>query len=308
MAVEGITNLVQGSPEQFPGQNQTPQPMTSTLRIGDAGNTPVAEDTYTPSTQNKSAQVSAQDAGIFQVNQGALATAPVNHQFALAALNTNQNGAPSQTALTPTATNSGNAPTLSSQNNSLLKTAAQTGSAPATQATADPAPTAQAQNQIQALNAALPALGLTNEEIQQIDRIASLAQNFNPAAYASLVSQFESLAQQTAQQGAPAPGAAAAPGAAGTANPAASVNGITYQLQGALIHFSAQKGAGNEAAGSGNGQETTSSDGQNNAAGSQNAQAQFTPSAGNGQTVQAQSPQQSTNAGTPNLQTPQILP
>jgi len=47
------------------------------------------------------------------------------------------------------------------------------------------------QIQIQALNAALPALGLTIAEIQLIDRIASLAHNFNPAAYANLVNQFE---------------------------------------------------------------------------------------------------------------------
>jgi hypothetical protein len=195
------------------------------------------------------------------------------------------------------------------QSVSGAKAANQTGAAVATQTTANSAATAQVQNQIQALNAALPSLGLTNEEIQQIDRIASLAGNFNPAAYASLVSQFESLAQQAAQQGAPTPGAAPIQGAATPPSPAVSVNGITYQLQGVLIHFSAQKGTAESGAGNGDGQGqgNTSNNGQQNAGGLQLAQVQFTLSTGDGQTVQVQAPQLSTNAGTPNLQTPQIV-
>ena len=51
------------------------------------------------------------------------------------------------------------------------------------------------QEQIQILNASLPALGLSKVEIQEIDHIATQIQNFNPAAYATLVNQFEALAQ-----------------------------------------------------------------------------------------------------------------
>ena len=58
------------------------------------------------------------------------------------------------------------------------------------------------QEQIQALNASLPALGLSKVEIQEIDSIATQIQNFNPAAYAALVNQFEALAQQATQQNA----------------------------------------------------------------------------------------------------------
>jgi len=308
MAVGSITNLIQNISEQFPGQTQDPQPVTSALRTGNAGSTAVAEDTYTPSAQNKFAPTSAQDAGIIQVNQGTLATGPENYQFALVGANTVQNGTPTQ-AVFSTPANSGNTQTAAAQNNSGTKAANQTGATPAAQTTAVPAATEQAQNQIQALNAALPALGLTNEEIQQIDRIASLAGNFNPAAYASLVSQFESLAQQAAQQGVPTPGAAAIQGAAAPSNPAVSVNGVTYQLQGALIHFSAQKGAADSGAGNGNGQGqgNTTNNGQDNAGGLQLAQVQFTLSTANGQTVQVQAPQLSPNAGTANLQTPQIV-
>ena len=42
-------------------------------------------------------------------------------------------------------------------------------------------------------------------EIQEIDRIASQIQDFNPAAYTSLVNQFEALAQQATQQNAANP-------------------------------------------------------------------------------------------------------
>jgi hypothetical protein len=62
------------------------------------------------------------------------------------------------------------------------------------------------QEKIQALNASLPALGLSKVEIQEIDRLATLIQNFNPGAYADLVNQFEALGQQSTQ-----PSAASAP-------------------------------------------------------------------------------------------------
>ena len=58
-----------------------------------------------------------------------------------------------------------------------------------------------------ALNAGLPALGLSKVEVQEIDNLATQIQNFNPATYTNLVNQFEALAQQTTQQGAPNPAA-----------------------------------------------------------------------------------------------------
>jgi hypothetical protein len=36
-------------------------------------------------------------------------------------------------------------------------------------------------------------------EIQEIDRLATLIQNFNPAVYTDLVNQFETLGQQVTQ-------------------------------------------------------------------------------------------------------------
>jgi hypothetical protein len=296
MAVTSITNLVPSFPDQFPEQTQNSQPVTGTLQKGNAGNPAVTEDTFISSKQNKFAPLSAQDAGIFQVNQGNQTLIPANNEPAQTGLNAIPKGAPAQAA-SSTSVGAFSSQTATAQSKTATDAAAQAGAAPGTQTPANPAAAAAAQNQIEALNAALPSLGLTNEEIQQIDRIASLAGNYNPAAYASLVSQFESLAQQAAQQAAPNPGSAAIPGAGAPSNPSVSANGVTYQLQGALIDLSAQKGAENNGANSGQG----------NAAGLQLSQVQFSLSTNNGQTVQVQAPQQSTNAGTPDLQAPQIV-
>ncbi len=49
------------------------------------------------------------------------------------------------------------------------------------------------------MNAELLGLGLTNSDIQTIDRLATVAQNFNPLVYNDLIQQFEAqAAQQTA--------------------------------------------------------------------------------------------------------------
>jgi hypothetical protein len=305
MAVTSITNLVPSFPDQFPGNAQNPQPATGTSPKGIGSNPTVVEDTFTPSKQNNFALATAQDAGIFQLNQGAQTAVPAGNELAQTGLSAIQTGEPTQTASTTTV-NASSTQGTSAQPGTATIAAAKAGADPAAQTAANPA---AAQNQIQALNAALPSLGLNNEEIQQIDRIASLVGNFNPAAYASIVSQFESLAQQAAQQGAPNTGATAIPGTGAPSNPSVSANGVTYQLQGALIHFSVQNAVENSGAGNGNGQgqSNTSNNGQGNAAGLQVSQVQFALSTGNGQTVQVQAPQQSTNAGTPDLQGPQIV-
>ena len=308
MAVTSITNLVPNFPDQFPGNTQDPQPLTSALQKGNGSNPAVAEDTFTPSKQNKFALATAQDAGIFQVSQGAQTAVPANNEPDQTALNAIQIGGPAQAA-SNTTVDAFNTQSATAQSRTAADAATQTGAAPATQTAANPAATSAAQNQIEALNAALPSLGLTNEEIQQIDRIASLVGNFNPAAYASLVSQFESLAQQAKQQAAPNPGSAAIPGTSAPSNPSVSANGITYQLQGALVQFSAQKDSEDNGSGNGNGwvEGNNANSGHGNAAGLQVSQVQFALSTGSGQTVQVQAPQQSTNAGNPKLQAPQIV-
>jgi len=201
MAVEGIGNLTQNLAEQLREQKQNPQAGANTPDAGNADNVAATEDTFTPSTQSISAQDDAQDAGIFQVGQRALTAATANILFEQTTPNTDQNAPPAQDASTTT-TNTGNPqPDAASSSNApahpgQLFAPALAGQAPPAEAV----PATNVQEQVQALNASLPALGLSKVEIQQIDSLATQIQNFNPAAYTTLVNQFEALVQQPTQQ------------------------------------------------------------------------------------------------------------
>jgi hypothetical protein len=204
MAVESIGNLVQSLADQVPGQTNETQVGANAPGTGNIGDTVATEDTFTLSTQSTSAQDTAQDAGIFQVSQGALTAVTANILFAQRIANTNPNGAQGADPSAPT-TNAGDAqPGAAANSNAAANPGQLFAAIPAAQAaaTAAAATSANVQQQLQALNAALPALKLSKEEIQEIDRIASQIQNFNPAAYTSLVSQFETQAQLPAEQSA----------------------------------------------------------------------------------------------------------
>ncbi len=163
----------------------------------------VTEDTFTPSGQSNSAQATAQDAGIFQVSPGALTAATANILIEQAASNGTPNGSPAQIA-SGTTTNAGNPQPGAATNSNAPANPGQlfapdpAGQPPAAKAV----PTTNVQEKVLSLNASLPALGLSKVEIQEIDNIATQIQNFNPAAYAALVNQFEALAQQATQQNA----------------------------------------------------------------------------------------------------------
>jgi hypothetical protein len=207
MAVEGIGNLVQLLAEQLREQTPNLQAGTNTPGTENANTVAVTEDTFTPSGQGNPAQASAQDAGIFQVSQGALAGITAGILFAQTNSNANQT-LPSEQQDSGSAANAGNSQQPGA---SAVKTPVVPGQIfppPAGQGSAAKAtPTPNEQEQIQFLNAALPALGLSKVEITEIDNIATQIQNFNPAAYTNLVNQFEALVQQSGQQGAANPAA-----------------------------------------------------------------------------------------------------
>ena len=208
MAVEGIGVLAQILAEQVREQTLNSQAGANTPGIGNAGKVAVAEDTFTPSTQNNSAQATPQDAGIFQVSQGALTAVTARILFAQTNPNATQGGTHPQGAASK-ATNAGNEQPAAAPNPitpvipGQLFVPTPAGQAPAVQA----APTSNEQAKILALNAGLPALGLSKVEIQEIDRLAAQIQNFSPATYTNLVNQFKALAQQETQQGAANPAA-----------------------------------------------------------------------------------------------------
>jgi hypothetical protein len=271
MPVESIANLFRNLSDQLLGLTQGSSVQKSLLGIATPVTAAVAEDTFTPSTQNGSPQPPAQEAGLFQ--------------FAPGTLTANQTGLPSQPApgvheisgaQQAAATAKAGANGISGQPET---------NPPATQATTSAASAAaNIQLQIQSLNAALPALGLTNTEINQIDRIASLVQNFNPAAYANLVSQFEALAQKVGPSAPTSP--TVLPSTSATANPAAPEGGASYQVQEISIKFTASTQPGNSSFAGGGGKNSDGNSLQSNSAGLQFGKIQITLVNSNGQTVQ----------------------
>jgi hypothetical protein len=286
MSVDGIANLFQNLPGQLPGQTQeirTAKDASGTV------NPVVTEDIFTPSTQNPLAPATEQDAGIFQVSRAALIAAAANLLFLPSASNTDQGSAAGQ------ATNAG-APQAAATNTGSAGSAGQpAANTPAAQANLGAAAAATAQIQIQALNAALPSLGLTNNQINEIDRIAALVQNFNPAAYANLVSQFEALAQQAAPSN--AVNQPVIPGTSPATNSGTGANGSGFQVQEVLLKFTgAPQAAAGNTAGSGNGQTAPANTPPTAGPALEIGQVVFTLTNANGQTVQVQSPQQNSNS------------
>jgi hypothetical protein len=223
MAVEGIGNLVQILADQLLEQTLNLQAGGNAQGTGSAGNSTITEDTFTPSAQGNAAQAAAQDAGIFQVSEGTLTAVTANILFARTNPNATLSGAPAQAA-SATTTNAGKAQPAAATTSNIpvvpgqLFAPTRAGQAPSPEAV----PTTNEQEKIQALNASLPALGLSKIEIQEIDRLATLIQNYNPGAYTDLVNQFEALGQQATQ-----PNAASSPANAssvGSQNTPASTN------------------------------------------------------------------------------------
>ncbi|HTC64628.1 MAG TPA: hypothetical protein VK709_17440 [Candidatus Saccharimonadales bacterium] len=273
MPVESITNLIQNLSDQLSGQTQNNSAQKSFLGQS-APLTTAAEDTFTPSTQNGSAQTAAQDVGLFQFAPGTLT-----------AIRTNSTA---QTAVGAPAIASTAQPAAANKSGANGIPEGPTTDSPAAQSAASAAAAANIQLQIQSLNASLPALGLTNTEINQIDRIASLVQNFNPAAYANLVSQFEALAQNS---GAPASASATVlPSTNSAPNSANSATNAGYQVQNVSIKFTGSTQPGNSSFAGGGGNNFDANPPQSNSGGLQIGQVQFTLINGHGQTVQVQAP------------------
>jgi len=271
MPVQSISNLIQNLSDQLFGQTQDDNAQKSLLGLASPVTAAIAEDTFTPSTRSGIAQSAAQEVGLFQFAVGTLTTYPPGSAGQAAT------GAPAISGAAQTAA------TIKAEASGALGQAA-TG-IPADQAATSAAAAANIQLQIESLNAALPALGLTNTEINQIDRIASLVQNFNPAAYANLVSQFEALAQNSASTN-----SAAIP-STNSATPAAnSQTGAGYQVQEISIKFTGSTQPGSSSFAGGGGKSSDPNTPQSNSAGLQIGQVQFTLINGHGQTVQVQAP------------------
>lgn len=141
------------------------------------------EDLFIPSSQTLQSQATAQAAGLFSVPQPSF--------FSAAAHSVLRPNAPAQAGAAQAAT--------------PVAPAAHAGTAasPATAASVATASTtslAAAQEQLQSLNLALAALGLSTQDIRQLDQIASIRNNYNPSAYTAQAYQLEVLAQKAPAQ------------------------------------------------------------------------------------------------------------
>jgi hypothetical protein len=199
MAIAGIGSPVQNLENRLHQQTANSQTGENLQARENAGSVAITEDTSTPSSQNTSAQSPAQAAGIFQLSQRALSSVEANLPSQRATGNARTIGPPGPAepgGQQQAAALNANSPTYRGQLFAPKPPGRTPASVPAT---------ANVQVQIQARNAALPALGLSKVEIQKIDSLAGQVQNFNPAAYTNRVNQCEALAKQSKQHGAPDP-------------------------------------------------------------------------------------------------------
>lgn len=236
MAVASVASHGDGHVNFVLEQNLERPSGTSAAARGNSNNSALAEDTFTPSTQSESAQSTAQAAGIFQLSQAA--TTP-NADAVQTNINPGQNPAPA-VATPARPSNADAASTAGATNANSAAIAAQSTSSAqgASSAALAGAANIEEQGQVQAFNTELAALGLSNYDILQIDRIATAIQNFNPSAYTDLVNQFKRQAQEppelTAAPATSDSGSTASPSTAANANAAsaASVNVTGAQTAG----------------------------------------------------------------------------
>jgi len=180
MALAEIGNLATALVNQLLGQDQNASNTAPAASAPPTNANALPQDHFTPSAQQNSPQNAAQQAGLFQIVQFSALSVAVDITQTRAAV-----PQPAQ-----------NPPPLPVQQ---VTAPAPPQVTPQAAAPATPATTAlSVQDQLQTLNVALAALGLSNSDIQSLDRIASVVRDFNPVAYRNLVFQLQELARQTA--------------------------------------------------------------------------------------------------------------
>jgi myosin heavy subunit len=310
-----LTELLLNSTAEQAQESQAPAPSKANANNGTTA--AATGDQFTLSAQN-----AAQAAGLFTVSQVTLFSAAAEALLAQAAApppnpaNTtapaaNFSAAPA--AQESVAANSAAAaPALAAA--TALATSA-TANAAAANAAAAPVTTASVAQQLQTLNSALVALGLSQADINKIDSVAGFINDFNPAAFTNLANQLETLAQpQTAPQtaaNAPATANASAANAntanantnaanTAAANPnaanVANTNPPALQIQELLIRFS---GAGAPGATGGTGAVIAPNPNGPLPASAPNLQVELSLTDNNGHAIRVSAPAEAVNANPP---------
>jgi len=221
-----VTSVENQSNQQIQGNFQSPanDPWSSNQRThrserhSDRNSGDGSESRFHSSSKSGNQDAPA-DAGTYQVSQFQVFSASASGLLA-------QNGSPTQptpstaTSTTP-ATQSQTAATQPVQ--PVASQTASPATTPATSAATTPSTsdgsTSRTPGPLQALNSVLQGLGLSQQDIQAFDQVASLIQSLSPAAFADLVSLFQNLAQQVSQASQNTPAATSD----GTGTPASDV-------------------------------------------------------------------------------------
>jgi hypothetical protein len=226
-------------------------------------------DEFRPSAEN-----TAKEAGLFQVRQQQVFTAAATVLLV-------QEGAGQKPATAGPAARTAQAAAAAAP-------VAAPVAAPTATLAAAPAATNNADvlAQLQSLNSSLAALGLSQAEIDVIDRVAQLIKDFSPAAFTSLVNQLQILQQDTTQNTTANAAANTAPTNATGTN---TQNGGAFTLQELSIKFA---GVNETLQQNGNGKNANGGTVQLSAFQLQVSEVQITLSnPATGQTAQVQAPQ-----------------
>lgn len=214
MSVTGLTRLSELALNQSIAQGTTapPQGQPAQPPILTASAVPI--DTFTSSAQTGTVQGLAEAAGIFQASLFVPASTTASNAAPQTLLP--PSGRAAAVAETPqTPVTGADAVQIGAANPNTQTTAKSAPGAPAPPktgpaGTGSQAPTAQkipppsatgaaatTQGELLALNAELSSLGLSDNDIQYIDSLASTTNEFSPTSYSNLVQQFQ--AQTSAQ-------------------------------------------------------------------------------------------------------------
>jgi|SRR5882672_9579838 len=184
MSLIGLVHLAEGVLKQQGQESQN-----NTTPAGKTQAQPARQQTNTIDRDEfrRSNESAGNEAGLFQVKQQSVFTTAVTVLLV-------QGGAEQTAPNTRTAQTSANPQSAA--------TNAETSAAAANATNTTTANNTQVLSQLSSLNAALVALGLSQDEIDVVDRVAQLIKNFGPAAFTSLVNQLQMLAQNNGQSAA----------------------------------------------------------------------------------------------------------
>jgi hypothetical protein len=162
-------------------------------------------DQFTPSTHNP-----GQDAGLFRVSNISLFSAAADFVFEQpAAQPTSATNVSDNTSQNAAANENGAGATNVAANTNAVPVASAAAAVAVPAAIANSA--ANAANdvtaELQNLNSTLASLGLSQAEINVVDRIAQVVRDFNPQAFNDLINQLQTLAQANSEQNAAQNGA-----------------------------------------------------------------------------------------------------